>query len=119
MRFVATINVPGYSPMDDDPPTFEKAQDAWAYLASERERGEEFNETENGFTDTFHKLTDLAEADWDERVPAALAMDGTGVVYGGTPGYDGEHDLGLAYSVNLVDETDEPDDMQAEQRVRY
>lgn len=109
MRFVATINVPGYSPMDDDPPTFEKAQDAWAYLASERERGEEFNETEDGFTDTFHRLTDLADD----------PSSGVGYVLGGTPGYDGEHDPGLAYSVNLVDETDVPDDMQAEQRVRY
>lgn len=116
LRFVATINVPGYSPMDDDPPTFESARDAWGYLASERERGEEFNETEDGFTDTFHRLTDLAEADWDERVPAALAMDGTGVVYGDRPGYGGD-DPGLIYAVNVVD--DDTDDMEAEQRVRY
>lgn len=106
MGFVATINVPGYSPMDDDPPVFDTAQDAWAYLRDERERGED--DTEGGdYSDTHHSLDQCSGNLGSARIAwwAHLGtMDGQGTVHGPTPGYDGDHDLGLAYSVNLVED---------------
>lgn len=41
MGFLATVNVPGYLPEDNDPPVFDTPQEAWQYLADERERGED------------------------------------------------------------------------------
>jgi hypothetical protein len=38
-----------------------------------------------------------------------LSVDGTGTIYGSTPGYDGTHDLGLAYCVTVVEDEDEAD----------
>lgn len=114
--FVATINIPGYSPMDDDPPTFDTAREAWAWLAEERKRGEDDTEGEE-YSVTADALTylgsDDAEYDPRNRVRTrldndhlgAVASDGTGAVYGGTPGYDGTHDLGLAYCVSVAEET--------------
>jgi hypothetical protein len=95
--YVATVNVPGYLPMDDDPPTFDTAAGAWAYLADERERDEDAAETEDEeYSDTVTRLRYLAETE-----------HGTGVVYGCTPGREGEiHDLGLAYCVTLVERED-------------
>jgi hypothetical protein len=92
MMFVATINVPGYLPMDDEPPMFETAAEAWQYLADERDYGEDQAEfTEADPTRVGDVAADLRK------------MDGTGTVYGFTPGYEGEHDLGLAYSVTAVE----------------
>jgi hypothetical protein len=112
--FVATINVPGFLPMDDDPPVFETAEEAWAWLADERERAEDEAEYEpedpDGYehTETVRYLQYIAGKldggkhehgnpceDWPTR------GDGTGTVYGSTPGYWGDHDLGLAYSVTF------------------
>lgn len=95
-RYVATINVPGYMPMDDESPVFESTRDAWEYLASERERDEE-------------DAMDAADVTADEggltsTVGELRAMTGTGTVYGSTPGSDSEHDLGLAYSVDLAED---------------
>jgi hypothetical protein len=96
--FVATINVPGYLPMDDDPPVFETAEEAWAYLLEERERDidvvweegdEERDETSEALADEWARAAD------PER-------DSTGTVYGPTPGSDGPHDPGVAYSVTYV-----------------
>jgi len=89
-RYVATVNMPGYLPMDDDPPVFSDARSAWEYLAEERERGEDID-VEPAEDDTTH--ADLL---------AAAKSDEEGTVYGPTPGYDGTHDLGLAYSVSLL-----------------
>lgn len=97
-RFVATINVPGYLPMDDDPPVFDTAAEAWQYLADERRHGEEpFLSDGEGWSDTVVEI----EAMPDRDIPSS---DGTGVVYGDTPGYQGEHDLGLAYCVTRVED---------------
>jgi len=108
-RFVAIINVPGYMPMDDDPATFDTAQEAWDYLADERTNAEDDFEGE-AYSDTRELLAALGEqAHWRHQEAAewlagnGLAADGTGTVYGDTPGYEGEHDLGLAYSVQLND----------------
>jgi hypothetical protein len=105
MSYVATINVPGYLPMDDEPPTFDTAWEAWQYLADERQHAEdntegaEFTETIRHLRERMHEARDT---DWD----------GIGTVYGATPGYDGEHDLGLAYCVSLIEH--EEDDVEEE-----
>lgn len=108
--YVATVNVPGYLPMDDDPATFETPAEAWDYLADERERAEEDMSCDEtcddgpacqwGYT---HDATDTVvelQAMPDRDIPSG---DGTGTVYGETPGYHGDHDLGLAYTVSEVE----------------
>ncbi|MEU8133258.1 hypothetical protein [Streptodolium elevatio] len=106
--YVATINVPGYLPMDDEPAIFETPAEAWEYLAEERKRAEDeavyswddVNQYE--YTDTVAELAWLAAhpsefgsrtADWPTD------PDGTGCVHGDTPGRDTSYDLGLIYSV--------------------
>jgi hypothetical protein len=86
---MATVNVPGYLPMDDDPPVFDTPREAWDYLADERERGED-------------NADDADHFDIVATVTAMAMIDGPGVVVGPTPGYDGDHDLGLAYCVTAV-----------------
>lgn len=116
MGFVATVNVPGYLPMDDDPPVFETAREAWEYLAEERERGED-DASDDGsdggdpgrFETTLDKLRRFAlPGQWsgDSLVTFPdwpVGTDGTGTVYGDTPGSDSPHDLGLAYSVTRAE----------------
>ena len=95
--YVATINVPGYLPMDDDPPTFETADQAWLYLAQYRRNDEDETETPlTPYSDT------VAELEGQALGPGAVTR--TGTVYGDTPGYDGDHDLGLAYSVSIAED---------------
>lgn len=95
-QYVAHINVPGYSPMADEPAEFETAQEAWEYLADERRDSEVAAEDggDDG-SETLHRL--VANMRLSESVPVC------DVVYGPTPGYDGNHDLGLAYSVVPVE----------------
>lgn len=89
-RYVATINVPGYSPMADEPAVFDTAHEAWSWLAGEREHDEDHaSDGDTGYSDTHTSLVQLGDA--IESQP--------GSVWGDTPGYDGNHDLGLAYSV--------------------
>jgi len=108
MGYLATINTPGYLPMDDEPPVFETAREAWAYLADERQRAEDqFPDDEplGEYTDTVGYLRYAASGDVLYGNPHEgwpLNSDGTGVIYGSTPGYDGSHDLGLAYCVTHV-----------------
>jgi hypothetical protein len=114
MKVLATINVPGYLPMDDDPPTFDTAREAWDYLADARRDGEDAafdasgaaaDPDDGGYSSTVNTLERLAEGNFDPFFGAN--DDGTGYVYGDTPGYDGEHDLGLAYSVSIVEPCEE------------
>lgn len=118
-RFVATVNVPGYLPMSDDRPVFDTARAAWDYLAQDRERAEDDGvdeETDAPYSETHALLGALGTAaHWQDGAPMELGNigpDGTGVIYGDTPGYDGSHDLGLAYCVTVA--TDE--DIAAEER---
>jgi hypothetical protein len=90
--YLATINVPGYLPMDDDPPVFETPREAWAYLADERRRGEDDEETES-YSGTVDALDALAQ-------PGRELCPFT--VYGPTPG-GRIHDLGLAYTVTALE----------------
>jgi hypothetical protein len=100
VRYVATMATPGYLPWSDDPsPVFETARDAWDYLTDERKRQEDdataIDETgpdELPYSDTVTELDKLA----------AMLTDEIGTVYGNTPGYDGDHDLGVAYSVDIA-----------------
>lgn len=108
-RFLATTNIPGYCPMDDDPPVFDTAQEAWAYLAKLRERDEDsadYGDADTGeYSETVITLRYIASADHEHGSPHEdwpTSPDGSGVVYGDTPGYDGDHDLGLAYVVSVV-----------------
>lgn len=103
MKYLATINVPGYLPMDDDPPIFDAAREAWAYLADERRDAEDsaFQPGDDtGFSATVNMLESLGDGtlSLDE-----VGVDGTGSVGGVTPGYTGDHDLGLIYSVSIVE----------------
>ena len=96
-QYVAIMNTPGYMPWsDDEPAVFDTASDAWTYLADERREQEDQAamvsdaEADSPYSDTVNELD--AEAS---------ANTGPGTVYGGTPGYDGDHDLGIAYSVGV------------------
>lgn len=105
-QYVATINVPGYLPMDDDPPVFDTPREAWAWLADERVQAEDDapydTATEPGYSATVNKLESLGNGTLGfEEVGDG---DGTGSVTGDTPGYKGDHDLGLAYSVSVAEE---------------
>lgn len=105
--YVALINTPGYLP-EVDPVYFDGAREAWQYLVSERMRAEDEylgipdNPSDPDgpchYSDTVIRLKAEAYAvDVDGRT-----MSGEGCVYGNTPGYDGSHDLGVAYSVTVV-----------------
>jgi hypothetical protein len=99
--YLATVNVPGYLPMDDEPPTFETPAEAWEYLADERRRGEDdATEEEGPYSDTVTEL--------DKRVRWASSglvcdFEAVGTVYGETPG-GRMYDLGLAYTVTEIEE---------------
>lgn len=88
MEYVAIINVPGYSPWAEENAEFATIKEAWEYLADERRRQEDENDFE-GYTDTVRSLGYMAEA----KEPICDS------VYGSTPGYEGDHDLGMVYTV--------------------
>jgi hypothetical protein len=108
MKYVAIINTPGYLP-EAEPAVFDTPQEAWSHLADERQRHEEEAEPESEvYSDTFADLAALGtEAHWRHRhhaqwlTDSGLAADGTGSIVGPTPGYEGSHDLGLAYTVTV------------------
>ena len=114
-RYLATINVPGYLPMDDDPPTFDTPQEAWAYLAEERKRAEDDVDYPSEsplayeYSEGWGALSNWGEEGWDYVANGSvadygLAPDGTGSIALDTPGREGEeHDLGLVYSVTVVE----------------
>lgn len=93
MGYMATRNVPGYMPMDDDPPIFESAREAWQHHVEEVERDwDDYPDDENGACIEAH--TTLHNIDQSRE----------GAFHAPTPGYEGEHDLGVAYSVTYVEE---------------
>ena len=104
--YVATINTPGYLPMDDEPPAFDTAHEAWVYLAAERER-EEDGADENGLS-PYSETADLLAQQAEVTKLITVSDYGHGTIYGGTPGYDGDHDLGQAYTVRRVVHRDHP-----------
>ncbi len=94
--YVATVNVPGYLPMDDDPPVFDTAREAWDYLAEEAQRDGEFAWLPDDGDDPDGPAS---LAPWVLELERMGREDRSGSVWGPTPGYGGDHDLGLAYSV--------------------
>lgn len=87
MPYLAIINVPGYSPMAEEPAEFETIAEAWEWLAEERRRSEDEDESTGDYSDTVSALGYMAMSPKCDSV------------YGPTPGYDGDHDLGLVYTV--------------------
>lgn len=107
MSYTAYINTPGYLPTADEPALFGTVGEAWDYLATERREAEEdAGQTGSGYSATVNVLESLAESqDWSTCENAGVdPLEGTGTVYGPTPGYDGTHDLGLAYTVAETDD---------------
>lgn len=98
-RYVATINVPGYTPEDDDPPLFDTAQEAWEWLADERERDEDEVSPDGPHSVTLDDMRALAQADTEGQDYSK----GGQAIFGDNPYYTGEHDLGLVYSVTEVE----------------
>jgi hypothetical protein len=112
-QYMATVNTPGYLPMDDDPPVFDTASEAWAHHANAREGHEGDMSDDSEYSDvvmslryaagpTFYPDTAPGTEPGNPHEDVPLNADGTGVIYGPTPGYDGDHDLGLAYCVTAV-----------------
>lgn len=90
MKYVAIINTPGYLP-DTEPEEFATETEAWAHLFEARM-------TDEAYADPDHSLSSETQRALVWRV----ANGGTGTITGPTPGYDGEHDLGVAYTVDVV-----------------
>jgi hypothetical protein len=88
VRYTVIINTPGYLSEQDDVPVFETTEEAWQYLVSEVERAWDSyeNDPQGACVDAHTQMHNL-----DQSKP--------GTVYAGTPGYGGDHDLGVAYSV--------------------
>ena len=111
--YVATINVPGYLPMDDEPPAFDTAREAWWHLYHERCDSDWLDvdlPTEGHDHNPYPLCPVCSEVEDTETADelGRMAMAGeVGTVYGPTPGYEGEHDLGLAYSVTFIDENED------------
>jgi hypothetical protein len=106
MKFVATINVPGYLP-ESDPVEFDTAREAWQYLLDELERGElRWQPDDLADPDGPASATKTA-LELERQVEAAHARPGT--VYGPSwlptePDEDTSTDLGLAYSVDVAED---------------
>lgn len=96
--YEAFVNTPGYLPMGDEPTSFDSAREAWGWLVDECERGEDVGCTISDAQWTMRRLADSDSA-WSLGTPEWMETTLVGTVYAGTPGYDGNHDLGLAYTV--------------------
>lgn len=110
MPYVATINIPGYLPTDDEPAVFGTAKEAWWYLYHERCDADwlDVDLPTDGHDHRHFTLCPICSEIEDSETAddlGRMAVAGkVGTVYGPTPGYDGSHDLGLAYSVTYVPE---------------
>jgi hypothetical protein len=105
-KFIAIINTPGYMP-EAEPAEFDTVGEAWEWLAQERRDAEDEAETvAQGYSATVNILDTLAaDQDWSTCENAGVdPLSAEGTVYGPTPGYEGDHDLGLAYTVTSREE---------------
>jgi hypothetical protein len=98
MPYVAIINVPGYMP-EVEPVPFDTAWDAWDYLADIRRNMED---TVLEPSDSYSETVLALEGNSMRRMADYSLYAYTGTVYGPTPGYVGDHDLGFAYSVEYI-----------------
>lgn len=105
-RYVATVNVPGYLPMNDEPPVFDTAAEAWEYLAEESQRDGESAWLPDDANDPDGPAS---LAPWALKLEEMARRDTLGSVYGPTPGRDSDdiYDLGLAYSVDIAEGEEE------------
>lgn len=94
IHFHATITRPGCLP-DTEPAVFETCPEAWAYLVSEVDLSWDENpeDPSGGCADAHSQMHGL-----DQSRP--------GAVYAATPGYDGQHDLGVVYEVSTCAEAE-------------
>ena len=112
--YIATISTPGYLPdTTDDPPIFDTAREAWEYLYHERNSDEwdrepfevEGEEHDHGPYTLCSVCSEREDSETGDALYAnAIGGILVGTVYGPTPGYDGDHDLGIAYSVTEVED---------------
>jgi hypothetical protein len=113
MKFLATTNIPGYLPMDDDPPIFDTAREAWAYLANERivdeDHGFDALESEpdaddGGYSSIVNTMESLGTGHLSfEDDLVGVCLDGTGTIWG--PSCPPQmHDLGINYTVSVAEE---------------
>lgn len=114
MRYVAIVNTPGYLPEGTEPPpTFATAAEAWWYLYHERVNHEQDNECDLCHDTMSHGPSGDCDEDSDtgrelgRRARWAgrglvTGSEACGTVNGPTPGYRGDHDLGLVYQVAEV-----------------
>ena len=105
MNYVAIINTPGYLPdSTEPPPEFDTCAEAWEYLAQERRSAEdEMNppaQYDNPYSETVDELWARYQTASGRPIPEPEVKPG--VVTGPTPGYDGDHDLGVAYEVQEI-----------------
>lgn len=108
--YVAQIYAPGYLP-ESDTPGFPTAHEAWAYLASERMRGEDEAEGGGSYSDECTIMESYGNPSYDYSVDPddhRVTARGVGYIGADTPGYDGDHDLGLIYRVSAVRHADYP-----------
>lgn len=98
--YVATVNVPGYPSMNDEPARFTSAKDAWQHLSRERS-DDESGTTCDGTCEYGAACRWHDDQSYSPTVRSLAEMTECGTVYGATPGYHGSRDLGLAYSVQL------------------
>lgn len=114
-RYAATINTPGYMPDDiDGPALFDTPREAWEYLREEREReldnaamADDCEDHACPWASHFGYTDDEAY-----RIMRGVS-DGSGDIYGATPGYHGTHDLGRVYSVTPIIVREDDDDFYA------
>lgn len=102
-QWLASIGTPGYLP--DTLERFDSARDAWDFLANERRQHED-EAIENavddpgGYSSTVNILETLAEGYTAAYENAGMdPEEGTGTIEADDPTYDGDHPLGLYYSV--------------------
>lgn len=92
MPYVATMNTPGYLPMADEPDIFDTPAEAWEFLAGEREFA----------SDMFEAIFDIE----DDGPSVLRTRTGEGSITLPTIGTDSTHDLGIAYSVSYVSDSE-------------
>lgn len=97
MPYVATVNIPGYLPQNDEPPVYDTIVEAWVGHADDREN----DEAESACT----------YGTCGKAVQMLRSMDRCGSVHLHSPRPDDDgsreawrHDLGLSYSVDYVAE---------------
>lgn len=106
IRYAATINTPGYLPMDENPPIFDTPAEAWSYLKDEYVRSWEDLLDESTHTPGDPTAAELEEQHTNDLRSFEFWVEHARVGYTWMPSpgrlSDDAHDLGFNYSVQLV-----------------